>query len=71
MTVAIVVISVVAFMSTGLAIFLLFRLLKSEGSHQGQGGAFGMEVGEIRHGMDRVNQAIQSLSVDRARPNLR
>ena len=71
MTVAIVVIGIVAIMSTGLAIFLLFRLLKSEGSHQGQGGVFGMEVGEIRHGMDRVNQSIQSLSVDRAKQSER
>ena len=71
MTVALIIIGVVALSSTGLAIILMFRLLKSQGDSQSQDSAFGHQVGEIRQGMDRVNEAIQNLNVDRAKQSER
>ena len=58
-------------MSTGLASFLMFRLLNSRGGSQYQDSALGHQVGEIRQGMDRVNEAIQNLNVDRAKQSER
>ena len=71
MAAALVVIGIVALLSTGLAVILMFRLLKSEGGARGQDSALGHQVGEIRQGMDRVNQAIQNLNVDRAKQSER
>ena len=71
MTVALTFIGVVALLSTGLAIILMFRLLKSQGNSQSQDSALGHQVGEIRLGMDRVNEAIQNLNVDRVKQSER
>ncbi len=71
MTVALIIIGVVALLSTGLAIILMFRLLKSRGDSQSQDSALGHQVGEIRQGMDRVNRAIQDLNLDRVKQSER
>jgi DNA recombination protein RmuC len=70
MTVALIVIGIVALLSTGLAIMLMFRLIR-HGSSRSEDSALGHQVGEIRQGMDRVNQAIQTLNVDRAKQSER
>ena len=69
MTAALIVVGIVALASTGLAVILMFRLLKQGSSSQDS--ALGHQVGEIRQGMDRVNQAIQNLNVDRAKQSER
>ncbi|MCH7736424.1 MAG: DNA recombination protein RmuC [Chloroflexi bacterium] len=69
MTAALIVVGIVALLSIGLAVFLMFRLLKQGSSSQDT--ALGHQVGEIRQGMDRVNQAIQNLNVDRAKQSER
>ena len=71
MTAALIVIAVVALVSMGSAIFMMFRLLNSQGGSGGQDSALDHQVGEIRHGMDRVNEAIQDLNVDRAKQSER
>jgi len=67
MTAAVIVIGAVALLSTALAIILMLRLLKSPEGAKGQESALGHQVGEIRRGMDRVNEAIQNLTVDRGK----
>ena len=69
MTSALIVVGIAALLSAGLAIFLMFRLRKQGSSSQDS--ALGHQVGEIRQGMDRVNQAIQNLNVDRAKQSER
>ena len=69
MEIALIVIGIVALLSTGLAVVLMFRLLNKGGGSQES--ALGHQVGEIRQGMDRVNEAIQTLNVDRARQSER
>ena len=69
MIISLVVIGIVAVLSTGLAAILMFRLLNKGGGSQDS--ALAHQVGEIRQGMDRVNEAIQSLNVDRARQTRR
>ena len=69
MTAASIVIGIVAVLSTGLAAALMFRLINKGGGSQES--ALGHQVGEIRRGMDRVNEAIQTLNVDRARQSER
>ena len=71
MTVAVIIIGIVALLSTAAAIALTLRLLKSQESSQTHDGALGHQVGEIRQGMDRVNEAIQHLNVDRAKQSER
>ena len=71
MTTALIVIGIAALLSTGLAVILMFRLLRSQGGTQSQDSALGHQVGEIRQGMDRVNSAIQDLNVDRAKQSER
>ncbi|MDA0263912.1 MAG: DNA recombination protein RmuC [Chloroflexi bacterium] len=71
MTVAIIVIGIAALMSTGLAMFLLLRLLQSNGGSSQQDTALGHQVGEIRQGIGQVNQAIQNLNLDRAKQSER
>ncbi len=71
MEAAVVVIGAVALLATGLALFLLVRLLSLQGRSQGQESALGHQVGEIRTGIDRVNEAIQSLNVDRGQQSAR
>ena len=69
MTAALIVVGIVALASTGLAVILMFRLLRQGASSQDN--ALGHQVGEIRQGMDRMNQAIQNLNVDRAKQSER
>ena len=69
MTIALIVVGIVALLSTGLAAVLMFRLLNKGGDSPDN--AIGHQVGEIRQGMDRVNEAIQTLNVDRARQSER
>ena len=71
MTTALIVIGIAALLSTGLAVILMFRLLRSQGGTQSQDSALGHQVGEIRQGIDRVNSAIQDLNVDRAKQSER
>ena len=71
MTTALIVIGIAALLSTGLAVILMFRLLRSQGGTQSQDSALGHQVGEIRQGMDRVNSAIQDMNVDRAKQSER
>ena len=71
MTTALIVIGIAALLSTGLAVILMFRLLRSQGGTQSQDSGLGHQVGEIRQGMDRVNSAIQDLNVDRAKQSER
>jgi DNA recombination protein RmuC len=71
MTAALIVIGIVALVSTGLAVVLMFRLFRQQDSSRGEDSALGHQVGEIRQGMDRVNQAIQNLNVDRAKQSER
>ena len=70
MTAALIVVGIVALASTGLAVIFMFRLLR-QGSSRSEDSALGHQVGEIRQGMDRVNQAIQNLNVDRAKQSER
>jgi len=70
MTEALVVIGIVALVSTGLVVILMFRLLKQGGSRS-EDSALGHQVGEIRQGMDRVNRAIQDLNLDRVKQSER
>ncbi|HIM62232.1 MAG TPA: DNA recombination protein RmuC [Dehalococcoidia bacterium] len=70
MTEALVVIGIVALVSTGLVVILMFRLLKQGGSRS-EDSALGHQVGEIRQGMDRVNQSIQDLNLDRVKQSER
>ncbi|MCS5666632.1 MAG: DNA recombination protein RmuC [Dehalococcoidia bacterium] len=65
MEAAIVVIGGVALLVTALALFLLINLLNLRGSSQVRESSLGHQVTEIRTGIDRVNEAIQSLNVDR------
>ena len=65
MEAAIVVIGGVALLITALALFLLINLLNLRGRSQVQESSLGHQVTEIRTGIDRVNEAIQSLNVDR------
>ena len=65
MEAAIVVIGGVALVITALALFLLINLLNLRGRSQVQESSLGHQVTEIRTGIDRVNEAIQSLNVDR------
>ena len=67
MTIAIIIIGLVALLSTVAVIALTLRLLKTQETSQSQDGAIGHQVGEIRQGMDRVNEAIQHLNIDRAK----
>ena len=69
MTIALIVIGIVALLSTGLAVTLIFRLFNK--AVVSQDSALGHQVGEIRQGMVRVNEAIQTLNVDRARQSER
>ena len=71
MTIAIIIIGLVALLSTVAVIALTLRLLKTQETSQSQDGAIGHQVGEIRQGMDRVNKAIQNLNVDRAKQSER
>ena len=71
MTAALIVIGIVALLSTGLAVVLIFRLLNAKGGSDVQDSALGHQVGEIRQGMDRVHDAIQNLSLDRAKQSER
>ena len=71
MTAALIVVGIVALVSTGLAVVLMFRLLRRQNNSRGEDSALGHQVGEIRQGMDRVNQAIQNLNVDRAKQSER
>jgi DNA recombination protein RmuC len=73
MTVAIIIIGIVALLSTASAIILMLRLLKSQeaSNSNSEESALGHQVGEIRQGMDRVNEAIQHLNVDRAKQSER
>jgi len=71
MEAAVVVIGAVALLATALALFLLVRLLNIQGRSQGQKTALGHQVGEIRTGIDRVNEAIQNLNVDRGQQSAR
>ena len=70
MTAALIVIVIVALVFTGLAVILMIRLLR-QGNSRSEDSALGHQVGEIRQGMDRVNQAIQNLNVDRAKQSER
>ncbi|HIN23976.1 MAG TPA: DNA recombination protein RmuC [Dehalococcoidia bacterium] len=70
MTEALVVIGIVALVSTGLVVILMFRLLKQGGSRS-EDSALGHQVGEIRQGMDRVNRSIQDLNLDRVKQSER
>ena len=72
MTAALIVIGIgiVALVFTGLAVILMIRLLR-QGNSRSEDSALGHQVGEIRQGMDRVNQAIQNLNVDRAKQSER
>ena len=65
MEAAIVVIGGVALLVTALALFLLINLLNLRGRSHVQESSLGHQVTEIRTGIDRVNEAIQSLNVDR------
>ena len=69
MTAALIVVGIAALVSAGLAVILMFRLLRQGASSQDS--ALGHQVGEIRQGMDRVNLAIQNLNVDRAKQSER
>ena len=71
MTIAIIIIGLVALLSTVAVIALTLRLLKTQETSQSQDGAIGHQVGEIRQGMDRVNKAIQHLNIDRAKQSER
>ena len=66
----VIVIGIVALVFTGLAVILMIRLLR-QGNSGSEDSALGHQVGEIRQGMDRVNQAIQNLNVDRAKQSER
>ena len=66
----VIVIGIVALVLTGLAVILMIRLLR-QGNSRSEDSALGHQVGEIRQGMDRVNQAIQNLNVDRAKQSER
>ena len=70
MTEALVVIGIVALVSTGLVVILMFRLLKQGGSRS-EDSALGHQVGEIRQGMDRVTRSIQDLNLDRVKQSER
>ena len=65
MEAVVVVIGAVALLATVLALSLLVRILNLQGRSQGQDSALGHQVTEIRTGIDRVSDAIQSLNVDR------
>ncbi len=69
MTIALIAISIVALLSTGLAVVLSIRLFNK--GVRSQDGALGHQMGEVRQGMNRVNEAIQTLNVDRARQSER
>jgi DNA recombination protein RmuC len=71
MTAALIVIGIVALVSTGLAVVLMFRLFRQQDSSRGEDSALGHQVGEIRQGMDRVNRAIQDLNLDRVKQSER
>ena len=71
MAAAIVVIGIVALLAMALALFLLIRLLSVQGRSQSQDSSLDHQVGEIRLGIDRVNQTIQNLNVDRGRQSAR
>jgi DNA recombination protein RmuC len=71
MEAAVVVVGAVALLATALALFLLVRLLNTQGRSHGQEGALGHQVGEIRTGIDRVSEAIQNLNVDRGQQSAR
>ena len=66
-----IVIGIVALLSTGLAVALLLRLMFSQGDSKGEDTALGHQVGEIRQGMDRVNDAIKNLNLDRTKQSER
>ena len=70
MTAALIVIGIVALVFTALAVILIIRLLR-QGTSRSEDSVLGHQVGEIRQGMDRVNQAIQNLNVDRAKQSER
>ena len=70
MTAALIVIVIVALVFTGLAVILMIRLLR-QGNSRSEDSALGHQVAEIRQGMDRVNQVIQNLNVDRAKQSER
>ena len=65
MEAVVVVFGAVALLATVLALSLLVRILSLQGRTQGQDSALGHQVTEIRTGIDRVSDAIQSLNVDR------
>ena len=71
MAAAIVVIGIVALLAMASTLFLLIRLLNVQGRSQSQDTTLGHQVGEIRLGIDRVNQTIQNLNVDRGRQSAR
>ena len=71
MTAAVIVIGIVALLSTALAIILMLRLLKSQEIPKNKASALDHQVGEIRQGLDKVNEAIQNLNIDRAKQSER
>ena len=64
MTVAVVVIGVVAVLSLGLAVYLLTRLLASRSAEHAQDSYLGHQVTELRQGLERVGSAVQDLKVE-------
>ena len=65
MEAAVVIIGAVALLVTALALFLFINLLNLRGRSQVRESSLGHQVAEIRTGIDRVSEAIQSLNVDR------
>lgn len=64
MTVAVVVLGVVAILSLGVAVFLIIRLLASKNAERSQDTFLGHQVTELRQGLERVGSAVQELQVE-------
>lgn len=61
MTVAVVILGVVAILSLGVAVYLLTRLLASRNAEHSQDTYLGHQVTELRQGLERVGSAVQEL----------
>jgi len=64
MTVAVVILGVVAILSLGVAVYLLTRLLASRNAEHSQDTYLGHQVTELRQGLERVGNAVQELKTE-------
>lgn len=61
MVIAVIIVAAVALLAVGLSLFLLWRLFSIQSGSQGQNSILGHQVGEVRQGMDKLDNVLQQL----------